>query len=280
MRFGVNTFIWSAEFGNAEMALLPSLREHGFDGVELPLFSPDAYRVPEIRRALEANGLDCTFCSVLPAGLSVISDDSAVRRKTQTHLMGCIKLAAEIGGRIIAGPLYSPVGFLPGRRRTVEEWNWAVEFYQELGPTLAQSGVTIAIEPLNRFETFFLNTTADAARLCAEISHPNVGILYDTFHANIEEKSQLAALRAAAKYLRHFHSSENDRGTPGTGHIDWSGIFATLAEIRYDGWITIESFGFSLGQLSAAASIWRDLAPSPESIAFDGVKFLRQAAGR
>jgi D-psicose/D-tagatose/L-ribulose 3-epimerase len=280
VKYGVNTFIWTAEFGTAEMARLPSLREHGFDGVELPLFSPDAYRVPEVRHALEASGLDCTFCAVLPEELSVISDDAAVRRKTLTHLTGCVKLAAEIGGKIVAGPLYSPVGFLPGRRRTSEEWKRAVDFYQELGPALAQAGVTIALEPLNRFETFFLNTAADAARLCAEIGHPNVGILYDTFHANIEEKCQLAALRAAARFLRHFHASENDRGTPGTGHVDWNGIFATLAEIGYDGWITIESFGFSLGQLSAAASIWRDLAPSPESIAFDGVKFLRQAAAR
>jgi len=276
MKYGVNTFIWTANFTRENLPLLPEIKRHGFDGVEVPLFRPADFALADIRKGLEQNGLECTICSVIPGGLSIISDDAAVRQKTRTHMEDCIKTAAEVGAKIMAGPLYSPVGYLPGRRRTTDEWKWAVECYQSLGPVLDRHHVTIAIEPLNRFETYFLNTAADAVALCDQINHPNVGILFDTFHANIEEKSIAAGYRAVARHLKHVHTCENDRGTPGSGHVEWKEVFQALRDIRYDGWLTIESFGFALGELSAAASIWRDIAPTPESIAFEGVKFLKQ----
>lgn len=280
MKFGVNTFIWAAGVDGDLLKLLPSIKQHGFDGVEFPLIRPAQLPVAGIRRSLEENHLECTFCSVIPQELSVISDDPAIRQKTQAHLRDCVRTAAEAGASLIAGPLYSPVGYLPGRRRTVDEWNRAVECYQSLGTTLQSYGVTVAIEPLNRFETYFLNTACDAVDLAATIGHPNVGLLFDTFHANIEEKDVAAALRSVAPYLKHVHTCENDRGTPGSGHIDWPGVFRALADLHYEGWLTIESFGFALGELSAAASIWRDLAPSAEAIAFEGVEFLKSGLGR
>lgn len=275
MKFGVNTFIWTANFTRDNVPLLGEIKRHGFDGVEVPLFRPADFALQDIRRGLEQNGLECTICSVIPGGLSIISDDAAVRQKTRTHMEECVKMAAEVGAKIMAGPLYSPVGYLPGRRRTADEWKWAVECYQSLGPVLDRHGVTIAIEPLNRFETYFLNTAADAVALCDQINHPQVGILFDTFHANIEEKNIGQAYRTVARHLKHVHTCENDRGIPGSGHVEWKDVFDALRDIRYDGWLTIESFGFALGELSAAASIWRDIAPTPESIAFEGVKFLK-----
>jgi D-psicose/D-tagatose/L-ribulose 3-epimerase len=275
MKFGVNTFIWTASFDRSHFSLLPGIKRAGFDGVELPLINPEQLRAGEIRRALEENGLECTFCSVIPSGLSAISDDAGVRSKTRAHLESCIQVAAEAGGELIAGPIYSPVGYLPGRRRNSDEWNRAVECYQSLGDALARHNVTLAIEPLNRFETYFLNTAEDAAALCEAVGNARVGVLFDTFHANIEEKDVPSAYRRVGRHLKHVHTCENDRGTPGTGHVDWKGVFAALHEMKYDGWLTIESFGFALGELSAAASIWRDLAPTPETIAFDGIKFLR-----
>jgi D-psicose/D-tagatose/L-ribulose 3-epimerase len=186
-----------------------------------------------------------------------------------------VQATAELGSRLIVGPLYSPVGYFSGNRRTADEWKRAVETFRQLGPALDEHDVTLAIEPLNRYETYFLNTAADAARFCREIGHPRIGILFDTYHANIEEKNVAAAIREAGPHLRHFHSCENDRGIPGTGHIEWPAVFAALREANYDRWLTIESFGFSLGALSAAASIWRDLAPSAEDIAFQGLRFLK-----
>ena len=276
MKFGVNTFIWSEGFDRTNLPLLPRVKSWGFDGVEVPLFRPAEFAARDIRQGLEANGLECTVCSVLLDGLSLISDDGGVRRKTQTHMQETIKAAAEAGAKIVAGPLYSPVGYLPGRRRTTDEWKWAVEGYQTLGDTLSSHGVTVAIEPLNRFETFFLNTAADAAKLSAEINHPNVGVLFDTFHANIEEKEIGAGYRTVGKHLKHVHACENDRGIPGSGHVEWPNVFQALRDVRYDGWLTIESFGFALPNLSAAAAIWRDIESSPELIAVEGVKFLKK----
>ena len=200
MRFGINSFLWTGHFGPDNFDLLPGIREHGFDGVEVSLFRPTEFEASAIRRAMAANGLECTVCSVLPKGLNVISDDPEVRRKSRSHLAECIQATAEAGSAMIAGPLYSPVGYLPGRRRTEDEWKWAVEAYQELGPVLDQHRVDVGVEPLNRFETYFLNTTADARRFCEEVGHPRVGILWDTFHANIEEKSLGNALQAAGPF--------------------------------------------------------------------------------
>ncbi len=276
MKFGINTFLWTAEFGASHFALLPVIQEHGFTGVEVSLFEAARFPAAAIRDAVEKAGLECTVCSVIPGKLSLLSEDAAVRQATVGHLRDCIAATAEAGARVIAGPLYSPVGYLPGRRRNANEWAWAIEAYKELGPVLAEYQVTLAIEPLNRFETYFLNTTEDAVRLCAEVDHPQIGILWDTFHANIEEKDSAAALLSTGKYLKHVHTCENDRGTPGTGHVDWDGVFNALRQLAYNDWLTIESFGFALGEISAAASIWRDLAAKPEDIAWDGITFLRK----
>jgi D-psicose/D-tagatose/L-ribulose 3-epimerase len=277
MKFGVNTFLWSATFTERHFDLLPTIRDHGFDGIEVSLFRPQEFEATKIRRALEEYRLACTVCSVLPNGMSLICDDADLRRRTITHMRDCVQITADAGADLIAGPLYSPVGYLPGRRRTGDEWARAIDGYQELGPVLEKNGIQLCIEPLNRFETYFLNTTADAVRLCEEVSHPNVGILWDTFHANIEEKDLGRALHSTGRHLKHVHTSENDRGAPGSGHVDWKGVFEALEQLNYNAWLTIESFGFSLGELSTAASIWRDLAQTPEDIAWEGIKFLKSA---
>jgi D-psicose/D-tagatose/L-ribulose 3-epimerase len=280
MKFGVNTFIWSGTFDSSNFGLLPTIKEAGFDGVEIPLLRPKDLQAASIRKAVEANDLETNCCTALVDGFSLISDSPDTRRRTQQQLKDVAKAAAEAGAKIVCGPLYSPVGYLPGRRRTSDEWKWAVEGFQAVGETLAAHQVTFAIEPLNRFETYFLNTAADAAQLAKEIGHPNIGILFDTFHANIEEKNIAAGYTTVGPYLKHVHTCENDRGIPGSGHVEWKEVFQALRSLDYDGWLTIESFGFAIGDLSAAASIWRDIERTPESIAFDGVRFLKGQIGQ
>ena len=275
MQFGVNTFLWSAQFGPDDFHILSEVKAHGFDGIEATLIRPKDFHASAIRRALGENGLLCTICSALPRELSLISEDRSIRAKTVSHLSECIRLAAEAGATILAGPLYSPVGYISGRRRTEEEWKWAIDGYRQLGPVLETCAVNLCIEPLNRFETYFLNTAKDAHLLCQEIAHPRVGILWDSFHANIEEKDLGASLLTAGGFVKHVHTCENDRGIPGTGHVDWTQVFRALRTIEYDGWLTIESFGFALGDIAAAASIWRDLAEEPSQIAWDGLSFLK-----
>jgi D-psicose/D-tagatose/L-ribulose 3-epimerase len=275
MKFGANTFMWGVHFGPADFHRLPKIKEWGFDGIEFPVLDTQNFPAQAIRKELERVGLEATGVTVVPGGMHLGSSDASVRTRTREHLKTCIRLTAEAGATLLSGPMYSPVGYLTGVRRTADEWKYAVESWQALAPVAKDAGVEIGIEPLNRFETYFLNTAADGAKFCEAVGHPSIGLLFDTFHANIEEKTVGDALRSAAPHLKHLHTCENDRGTPGTGHVAWTEFFATLRSIGYDRWMTIESFGFSLGELSAAAAIWRDLAPTVDSIAFDGVKFLR-----
>lgn len=275
MKFGINTLLWGASIGAADFDRLPAIREAGFHGIEVPIFSPDDFPAAALRRALDAAGLECTCVSIVPPGLGLGAEDPGARDGAERHVRAVIDRAADAGIHLLSGPMYFPVGYLPGRRRTSDEWARTVEGWQRLAPYAAAASVEIGIEPLNRFETYFLNTVADGAAFCDAVGHPSVGLLVDTFHANIEEKSIAGALRAARPHLKHVHTCENDRGIPGTGHVAWEAFFATVTEIGYDGWLTIESFGFAAGALSAAAAIWRDLAPTPDAIAFEGIRFLQ-----
>ena len=280
MRIGANTLIWTAGFDREHIPLLTQIKEHGFDLVELARFDWADFPAAEIRRELETLGLGAICCSAFTSReKSLIGEDATARRAGIDFVKQAIDKTAAVGAHLLVGPFYSPVGYLPGRRRNEDEWNWAVEALAGLGEYALKADVTLAVEPLNRFETYFLNTAADGARLCREVNHPNVGLLYDTFHAHIEEKDQGNAIRMVGHHMKHFHSCENDRGVPGSGQVDWPSVFTALKDINYRGALVIESFGYAIKELAAAACIWRDLAASPDSIAWDGIGFLRGNAG-
>jgi D-psicose/D-tagatose/L-ribulose 3-epimerase len=278
MKFGINTLLWTASFDRQHLDLIPKARAGGFDAIEVARFDFTGFPAAEVRRAAEQEGMGTIFCSALTGRQSLVSDDPDVRRETREFIKDGIKVTAEIGAKTFIGPYCSAVGLLPGRRRTEDEWKRCVEELQGLVPTLKEYDVSIALEPLNRFETYFLNTAADAAKLCDEVGDGHVGILGDTFHFNIEEKSIPNAYRICGRHLKHVHTCENDRGIPGSGHVDWAGVMAALHELKFDGYVSIESFGSAIKEIAAAACIWRDLAPSSEAIAFDGVAFLKKAA--
>jgi len=278
MKFGVNTFLWTANFDRSTLSVLPRIQEWGFDGVEFGTFAFDTFPAAEAKNMLADLGLGCTVCTALIGNQSLATEDAGVRKATRDLLLRAIEGTAAVGAKTLAGPFCSAVGYLPGRRRTEDEWKRAVEGLQSLGDALTAHGVTLAVEPLNRFETFFLNTAADSAKLCDQVNHPQVGVLFDTFHANIEEKNLATGLADVGRHLRHVHSCENDRGTPGSGHVEWPILFDILRKQNYNEWLVIESFGFSIKEIAAAACIWRDLAASPDAIAADGVKFLQKMA--
>jgi D-psicose/D-tagatose/L-ribulose 3-epimerase len=277
MKFGINTLLWGARVGQPDFDRLPAIREAGFHGIEVPIFDPSDFPAAALRRAVDGAGLECTAVTIIPRGLGLGDPDPTARRGAQEHLRAVIGQVADAGIGLLSGPMYFPVGYLPGRRRTGDEWARVVEGWQRLAPVAADADLEIGIEPLNRFETYFLNTAADGAAFCDAVAHPAVGLLIDTFHANIEEKTIGGALRAAGRHLKHLHTCENDRGIPGSGHVAWQEFFDTIGQLGYDRWLTIESFGFAAGALSAAAAIWRDLAPTDDAIAFEGIEFLRRA---
>jgi D-psicose/D-tagatose/L-ribulose 3-epimerase len=275
MKIGVSAFAWTTKLQLRHLGLLPQLREHGFDGFEIPMFDPADIAALNLRCAFEASGLECTVCAILPDGINPISPDAAVRKRSLAHLHRCIETAAEAGAHMIGGPLYAPIGYLPGRRRSEDEWNWAVECFQALGDALDAHEMMLSIEPVNRSESFFLNTGAEAKALCKAVNHPRVGVTIDTFHANIEEKNIADAVRTLGKHLTHVHASENDRGLLGSGHVDFPGIVAALRQIEYGGFLMIEGFGYSESEPDSLGALYGDLAVSPEDIAFQGASYLR-----
>ena len=275
MKIGVSAFAWTTKLNQTHIDMLPKLREHGFEGFEIPMFDPADLAAADFRRAFEANDIECTICAILPSGINPISPDASVRKRSLAHLVQCIETSAEAGAHLIGGPLYAPIGYLPGRRRTQDEWNWAVECFQALGGALDAHEMTLSIEPVNRSETFFLTTAAEAKDFCSAVGHPRVGVTVDTFHANIEEKNIASAVRSLGKLLKHLHASENDRGLLGSGHVDFPGIFAALRQIDYDGFLMIEGFGYSPDEPGSLGALWGDLAVSPEDIAFKGASYLQ-----
>jgi D-psicose/D-tagatose/L-ribulose 3-epimerase len=275
MKIGVSAFAWTKSFSQSHLGLIPAIAEQGFDGFEIPMFDPANLRPVEIRRAFECAHMECTVCAILPPGINPISPDASIRQKSLAHLHHCVETAAELGARLICGPMFAPIGYLPGRRRSADEWNWAVETFQALGDALESHNITLSIEPVNRSETFFLMTGADAKKFCAAINHPSIGVTLDTFHANIEEKRIAQTVLVLGKMLKHLHASENYRGLLGSGHVDFPGLVAALRQIDYDGYLVIEGFGFSAQEPDSLGGLWGDPNVSPKDIAFMGRTYLQ-----
>ncbi len=271
---GINLMVWNGQVGTAELALLPVLQAMGYDGVELPLFDPDGFPVDLIRARLAETALHCTVSTAMPPGINLIDADR--RAAGVAFLRRVIEQAAVLGAQLICGPLAAPVGERRGRGYTAAEWASCVQGLQAVGTIAADHGITLALEPLNRFETFIVNTVADGARLLDEVNQPAVGLLLDTFHMHIEEKNSAVAIRHAARHLKHFHASENDRGIVGSGQVPWPSIFGALQDIQYNRWIVVESFGHAIPELAGAACVWRPLAPSPEVLASKSLDYLRR----
>jgi D-psicose/D-tagatose/L-ribulose 3-epimerase len=175
----------------------------------------------------------------------------------------------------VCGPFHSALGFFSGAGPTADEWKWGVDSMRQTAEHAEKTGVTLAVEALNRFECYFLNCAADAARFVAEVNHPWCRMMYDTFHSNIEEKNIGEAIRTAAPYLAHVHISENDRSTPGQGNVRWTENFDALAKSGYDGWMVVEAFGLALPSIAAATKIWRRMYQSEEQLAGDALKFMK-----
>jgi D-psicose/D-tagatose/L-ribulose 3-epimerase len=274
MKIGVSAFAWTSEFSESYYSVLPELRENGIRALEIPMFEPRKIAASPLRRALEENDLECTVCAILPAGVNPISSDASVRALSFHHLVECVEKAAELNAKLLGGPLFAPIGYLPGHRPNQDEWSWAVEAFQKLGDALKTNNVTLSIEPVNRSETFFLRTAMEAKAFCDAIHDPRIGVTVDTFHANIEEKNIVEAILSLGASLKHVHMSENDRGLLGSGHIDFPGIVQALKKTKYDGYLMIEGFGYSKDAPNAPGWLLADPKVSPEEIAIAGAKYL------
>lgn len=279
MKIGFNLLLWTGHVTEENFSILAKLKEVGYDGVEIPIFDtsdPEHYK--KIGQAAKDNGLELTAVTVLPDEQhSAISDNPANRQGAIDHLKRVVECGHNAGVQLLCGPYYQVLGQFSGRFPSEAELENAAGVHRTIAPIAQDAGIKLAIEALNRFEAYLLNTMEQAASYVKRVNHPNFGSMYDTFHANIEEKDHIGCMDTLnnAGGLFHIHISENDRGTPGRGHAPCREAIRKAKSIGYNGWLTIEAFGSALPDLAAATRVWRDLSSSPEEVYTEGYQLIR-----
>jgi D-psicose/D-tagatose/L-ribulose 3-epimerase len=276
--YGINTFLFASPFRTKDLPFLDRAKSMGFDLVEIPIEGEKDLDYAKAAEAYRRAGLKSSICAVMGARRDPSHPDAAVQKGAIAYMKHCIDAAVTLGAPAVVGPLYSAVGrtwqSTPAQRE--RDLARCAKNLRTVARYAEDRGVLLALEPLNRFETSFINLTDQALELADRIDHPSVKLMMDTFHANIEEKSLGKAIERAGKRMIHVHANENDRGTPGTGHLPWTELAASLKKVGFDGAMVIESFSTSVKQIARAAAVWRPLAPSPEGLATEGLAFLRK----
>ena len=278
MQFGINTFLWASPFTTKDLPLLDKAKKMGFDLVEIPIEGMEDIDYAQAAEAYKRTGLVCTTCAVMGASRDPTHEDEGIQQGGVDYLKHCIDATVQMGGNVIGGPIYAAVGRTwqstdEQRKRELER---CARNLKQVGRYAEDKGVVLGMEPLNRFETSFINLTEQAVELVELVDSPAIKIMLDTFHMNVEEKHFDQAIELAAPHLVHIHFNENDRGIPGTGHVPWPEVVATLKKINYDGALVIESFSTTVKAIARAAAIWRPPAPSADMLATEGLAFARK----
>ena len=276
MRFGMNLLMWTDTLNDEMLPLLDQLKEIGYDAVEVPVFDLDNLaNYAKWGKRCDELGLTRTGTAIRGPDQNPIATDGAVRKKGIEANIRNLDCCAAAGCEVMAGPFHSALGYFSGAGPTQDEWKWGVESMQQVAEHAQKVGVVLGVEYLNRFECYFLNTAADGARFCRDVGNPSCKMMYDTFHAHIEEKSIPGAIRALKDCLCHVHVSENDRSTPGKGNVRWDENFDTLEEVGYDNLMVVEAFGLALEKLVPATKIWRRMYDSEQQLAADALSFMK-----
>ncbi len=278
MKFGVNSFVWVSPCTTAAVReLAPKVKSMGFDLFEVSCENPDLLDPKAVRRELERNGLQGIICGAFGPDRNLCSSDPGVVANARSYIRWLIDAAETVESPVVCGPMYSAVGkeHLDDAAARKAEWDRAVEGVRDLAIVARPKGIRLAMEPLNRFETDLINIVAQGLDFIDQAGMDNVGLHLDTFHMHLEEKDSAAAIRKASDRIFHFHACENDRGVPGTGQVHWQDIAAALKEVQYAGPIVIESFTAAVKEIARSVCIWREIAPSQDAIAVEGLKYLR-----
>lgn len=279
MKFGINTWVWTSPLTTDKLIeLAPKIAGFGFDWIELPLESLDDLNYEEAKSVINDHNMQVSACAAMGPDRDLIHPEEGIRVNGMNYLRGCINACETLGATNLVGPLYSAVGRT--WEQTPEERAKDLDLLEknlsELAGYAGDHGVILCVEPLNRFETSFINLAEQAIEVVDRVDHPACQIMLDTFHMNIEEKSLGDAIRSVGPRLKQLHSCENDRGAPGSGNVTWNEVAQALKDINYQGPIVIESFTPEVKSIARAAAIWRQLAPSSDDLATDGLKFLNQ----
>jgi len=278
MRFGVHCRLWTTSWTREDLGLLDRASALGFQALEINLGTLEQIDPPAILGRATQVGLEVIGTIALGQGQGLATSDGAMRAGTIAHLKSAVNAVRDMGGHMLGGMLYAVPGQFSGRGPTEGELSWLAEGLQEVAAYARGCEVSLAIEPVNRYETYLINTAAQAQAVIDRIGEPNLGLLLDTYHMNIEERGIPATLLRHATALRHLHVNESDRGSLGGGNIDWPPIFDALAQMRYEGMASIEVFAAPSPHAPAITPIWRPLFPSPDQMARDGLAFLEKRA--
>jgi len=274
---GLSTFVLASPFSDADLGLFGKVKSFGYEQVEVCIEDPGRLTASAVAKAAAEEGLSVLVCGAFGPDRDISHEDEQRRRGGTGYLRHCVDFAAAVGSSLVSGPMYAPTGqarLLDAGARAAQ-WARATESLAQVAEHARAANVRLAVEPLNRFETDLVNTVEQGVRLCADVGADNVGLLLDTFHMNIEEKSLPAAITTAGPRVFHFQASENDRGTPGSGHIAWEEVVAALRGIDYAGSVVVESFLPTVQEIARAVSLWRPVADSMDALAADSVRFLR-----
>jgi D-psicose/D-tagatose/L-ribulose 3-epimerase len=279
MLFGASTFIWASPFSTQNIDLLTKVKTMGYDIIEIAVEDARVIEWEVIKDVARDLDLQITISGAFGTERDISSTEPRYRQRGKDYIIDCIRIAADTGSPIFGGPLYSAVGKtrLVAEDQKKQERAWCVDTLVEVSKMASDYGVILGLEPLNRFETDMINTVDQAISIIQEVNHPNLKIVLDTFHSNIEEKDIPASIRKIGRdRLCHVQGNESDRGTPGTGHLEWEGIRDALYEIGYEGAVVLETFGQPSKELARAACVWRPLAPSADELAIEGIAFYHQ----
>jgi D-psicose/D-tagatose/L-ribulose 3-epimerase len=280
MKTGMNLLLWTDMVTAEHDRLLEQIKALGFDAVEIPVFdTSDLAPYERLGKRLEALGLGATHVTVMGPDTNPISPDPKIRAAAVVHLDRVLECGQALGSTILCGPLHSAIGVFSWEGPTEEEFKLGVDTLQKAGAKAQARGIKLGCEYLNRFECYFLTTAAGMKRFVDAVNHPYVKMMYDSFHANIEEKNQAAAIALCSAETIHVHVSENDRGVPGTGGVNWDSFWSGIRSTGYDGYVTIEAFGRALPALVAATKVWRDLFPDAMGLCRDGLAFMKKNLG-
>ncbi|MDX1950585.1 MAG: sugar phosphate isomerase/epimerase [Verrucomicrobiota bacterium] len=279
MRIGINTFLFTSPFTNESTKLFPKFKKWGFDTVEIPVEDPSHIDPQHVKAELDKNGLVCgSVCACMGGGRDLRGTPEQ-QKNAFDYMTTLLDQMVALDCPSLIGPVYSEVGRADAvpEKEYKQQWKTVVKHLKQLSKYAEKRGRQICLEPLNRFETDFINTADQALQMIADVGSPALKIHLDTFHMNIEEKDQARAIKKVGKLLGHFHACGSDRGTPGNDHIDWVPIVAALKSVKYKGDIVIESFTTDVKVIARAAAIWRRMEPTTEEIAVKGIKFLKKA---
>jgi len=276
MKIGLNLLLWTGTVTEEHFSLIGKIKEWGYDGVEIPFFDLTPRNYIALGNYLDDIELERTAVTVCTDEENPIGQTRELRQAGLDRIKRAVDCCTAAGATHLVGPIHSAIGVFTGAGPTADEWKWGKEILGQAAEYASENNVILVFEPLNRFECYFANCVADAARFCREVNHPHLKMMFDTFHANIEEKDFTQAIHDCADQMGHVHISESDRSTPGEGNVPWDETFRALKEVNYDGWLTIEAFGLALPEIAAATKIWRRMFPNEEYLARKGLEFIKK----